>query len=152
MSRNAVKKGFSILPEELKKAEDFAKKEFGGNLSRMVTTVISDHINGRNVGGNSGPNCVELLVESYCPALADECVELFKGVNQPVLVTKLFEALVESFRMDKEMAHLAPNNPFDVFVEIEPKDRKKSSAARLEALERMKPKPTLSPKARRQKR
>ena len=78
-------------------------KDFGGNLSRMVTTLSKEHIDGgRSTINSSEPDCLERLVREYCPALSAQAKEFFQSVDQQSLATKLMETLVESFRVQPD--------------------------------------------------
>ncbi|MBU25175.1 MAG: hypothetical protein CMD99_04005 [Gammaproteobacteria bacterium] len=91
--------------------------DFGGNLSRMVTTLLKEHIEGgRRVNNAPEPDCLERLVTEYCPALSAQAKEYFKSVDQQSLATKLMEALVESFRMQPDHDFIGDNTPYDVWV------------------------------------
>lgn len=121
MARNAVKRGFSVLPEDLIKIEKIVEKDFGGNFSKMITTVLMSYVASHENPLSNQNDCLQQLVQDYCPALGQQAEELLAGVDQQSLTTKLIEALVESFRIQAEATTVGNNIPYDVWVKAIPK-------------------------------
>ena len=74
-----------------------------------------------------------------CPTLSAQAKEFFKSVDQQSSATKLFEALVESFRMQSDQTVIGENTPYDVWVKAIPKAQPVKDGI-LKALAEMPPK------------